>query len=976
MSVPSPNALPIVSSGTVAASDGSATIVPVFQANQVNQDLTGTVTVSNYVATTGTTNTNTLTTTNSQGTPAADPNSSVNRGVGINPNNTNGFGINANTASTGIGLNPTPKQTVGVSAPIEDGALPTTNSVQTAVNAQANSVILPEPNVLDEYASYTYSLSLYLLSADEARNFISTGNKNINNWRLLIQSGGIPTTDRFSADPGNQIFSNDFYIDNLEIKTSPTLTGTQAVHSAFEMSFTITEPNGITLVQNLYLAADQLYKQTGAKGNVNYIDSTYCMVIKFYGYDQDGVQAVPIRGGLVNNGNQSTQNSGTTPNSTTNNTNNKVVIEKYYPIRFTELTFRSIKNAVEYHIKAAPLGQTHGYGQGRGVVPFPTNLSGENVGQVLGASTTVPAGTNTDGRTNTGTTTASRNSTTVNGTEQGITTDTASPNATAVPNQDPNSVFTGLTDILNANQKKLVEAGQQDYADQYQIIFAPQSLMNLKVKKPGTVDQKQTSMQTPDSGQKLNPDTNKVNNNSQTIQVTAGKPIVQVIDEIIRQSEYVYNQQTVTVDPTTGKTVPNPNVGSETKWYNILVQSVPIGNNIDTKRNMFPQKITYAVVPYELAIVPSEYFPSVKFKGVHKSYNYWFTGQNTQILEYEQTYNYLYTLTISSQTGIPEGNKFNTVDSRELYSRLFATRSGEADMGSSSNEPGANLADGLFNIGDFVSIGLRIVGDPAWLQQDAQVSSGSLATVNTDAFNQDGTINFNSKMVLFDVSWNRPVDYDFNTGIAPVTAQNVSSAGGGLTLPKENQTYIAIQVVSYFQKGRFTQELIGALLTGVGDATTVRNNTAGASPGTVPLSPGEAAAAQVGSNYKQPQINLANSGTRLPTTSEGEVNGITDTPGKATTPNPATTSPSNTNQNTPALPAKPPTNPTSTGGINESPGTKLPPVLGQLTLNNGRVATFYDTNDPFVSQNATAYAQSLAKGATPVAPQLIKKDDA
>jgi hypothetical protein len=567
------------------------------------------------------------------------------------------------------------------------------------------------------------------------------------------------------------------------------------------------------------------------------------------------------------------------------------------------------------------------------------------------------------------TTTVARQSTTADATNTNNTTVPA-PNASSATNVDPNSVFTGLCDILNAWQQQLVKDNVQKYADVYEIKFSPEALMNLKLKKPGTVDQTQTNMQNPDSSKKLDPETNKVNNNSQTIQITAGKQISKVIDEIMRQSEYVYEQQIVTVDPTTGKQVPNPNsAGGQTAWFNIIPQVTIIGNSIDTERNVYPVKITYIVSPYSLATVPSEYFNNNQFRGVHKRFNYWFTGDNTQILYYEQTYNMLYNLTISSQDGVPGGNKYNIADSRELYTRMFATRSEQSDLGSSSNEAGANLADGLFNTNDFISVGLRIVGDPAWLQQGPGVSGGS---VNFDAFNPDGTINFNAGQVLFDVSWNRPVDYDFQTGIMPVTAKNVTGTGGGLTLPQENQTYIALEVKSMFSKGRFEQELIGQLLVGIGNGGPTAESAA---PKSAPATVSQAAAP----NVTAPQVNLANTslmtdGTSRKPTAREQLNDLL--PGKNSPANPNTSSPSTTNQNTPVTPANPPRNPTSTGAINTSFDTTVPPVLGQLTLNNGRVATFYDTTDPFVSQNRADYEKSLASGATIVAPQLIKKDDA
>jgi hypothetical protein len=61
---------------------------------------------------------------------------------------------------------------------------------------------------------------------------------------------------------------------------------------------------------------------------------------------------------------------------------------------------------------------------------------------------------------------------------------------------------------------------------------------------------------------------------------------------------------------------------------------------------------------------------------------------------------------------------------------------------------------------------------------------------------------------MFDVSFNQPVDYDFNTGIMNTNTMNRQG------LPQENYTFTAIECKSIFSKGKFEQELTGKLLTG------------------------------------------------------------------------------------------------------------------------------------------------------------------
>jgi hypothetical protein len=98
---------------------------------------------------------------------------------------------------------------------------------------------------------------------------------------------------------------------------------------------------------------------------------------------------------------------------------------------------------------------------------------------------------------------------------------------------------------------------------------------------------------------------------------------------------------------------------------------------------------------------------------------------------------------------------------------------------------------------------MRIVGDPAWLQQ-GEVGLGVTArTFTFKPFNADGAINYDSQAVIFDISWNQPQDYDFSVGI-----MNVNNQQGRA---RQNYTYTAVSCKNFFSKGRFEQELEGKL---------------------------------------------------------------------------------------------------------------------------------------------------------------------
>ena len=124
-----------------------------------------------------------------------------------------------------------------------------------------------------------------------------------------------------------------------------------------------------------------------------------------------------------------------------------------------------------------------------------------------------------------------------------------------------------------------------------------------------------------------------------------------------------------------------------------------------------------------------------------------------------------------------------------------------------TNEPGDNAASFLYDPISLSKANLRIVGDPSWMAQGESglgVRAGKFSFI---PFSSDGSMNFDSQAVLFDVSFNQPVDYDFNTGIIDPNVHNSKSG-----LPQEHYTFTAIQCKNIFSKGRFEQEIEGRLL--------------------------------------------------------------------------------------------------------------------------------------------------------------------
>jgi hypothetical protein len=270
------------------------------------------------------------------------------------------------------------------------------NTSQQAINQTfANQRIVAQPNVLDQYASYTYAISWWVLTADQYNSLTSglAPAPGSGNWSLLMQSGGAPTAGR------NQFFPEDYYLDDLEIESVMMGKGSGMSTNGMTIRFKVVEPNGLTLIQNLYSAVQTAALNTSAQtaqqaasgpatpGTVNanqtsqppnYGAAQYCLTIEFYGYDERGNLVAPARGQISTTGQLAT-------------TNPQSVIKKYYPFLLENITFRTVANQVEYQVIGHPVSYNTGTSQARGTIPFAFQLSGQTVGQLLQGGPSVTA---------------------------------------------------------------------------------------------------------------------------------------------------------------------------------------------------------------------------------------------------------------------------------------------------------------------------------------------------------------------------------------------------------------------------------------------------------------------------------------------------------------------------------------------------------------------------------------------------------
>jgi hypothetical protein len=318
-------------------------------------------------------------------------------------------------------------------------------------------------------------------------------------------------------------------------------------------------------------------------------------------------------------------------------------------------------------------------------------------------------------------------------------------------------------------------------------------------------------MQNNNTAKKLDNKENSVNRSARTWPVPAGTQIIKVIDDVIRNSSYITDQQNVeissTQDPVTGLQTQKINAKAGTGnmlWYKISVNVKDLG--YDTIIRDYAYRMSFIITPYAVAQMISQYFPDSRYRGVHKAYNYWFTGANTQILNYEQSYNNAYRLALSG-IGADTQKKVRT-DFRDQNRFVYTATSSDQSTGAKNyaNDPGNQAATFLYDPRSLSTVKMTIIGDPAWLQQGEIGLGVNARTFDFRPFGADGSINFDSQTPMFSVAFNTPADYDFATGLVNVNANNRAGK------PQEYYTFQAIECKSIFSKGRFTQELQGKLL--------------------------------------------------------------------------------------------------------------------------------------------------------------------
>lgn len=248
-------------------------------------------------------------------------------------------GSNGSEGSTG-NSNPNGQGQVDVS----QFARPKQNSNGSSVEENKPGVVI-RPNVLHNYANWTYSLGLYMLTRDSHASIVENGNvtdpgRELRN--LLIRSGG-------TGSRGVLGDKRDYHIENLRF-TSVIGQNSRTARSSnnFDITFDIVEPYGVALMAELV----QLAIQNGVE---DHFEIPYLLEMKFKGYDEEGNPIPNIPG------------SG----------------PKYLPIKIVNITFKITSAATIYNVTAVPFAHSPLQNQHDAFIHESTSIEGNTFEELM-----------------------------------------------------------------------------------------------------------------------------------------------------------------------------------------------------------------------------------------------------------------------------------------------------------------------------------------------------------------------------------------------------------------------------------------------------------------------------------------------------------------------------------------------------------------------------------------------------------------
>lgn len=629
-------------------------------------------------------------------------------------------------------------------------------------------------NPLSKLSSYTYNLSLYMLSPDAYSAFLATGRRKIDaikqakpmteaNIRegagafLIAQSGGI-NNSVYTRAPG---FELDYFIESFEftVPTTGAYSGVPAYMGTGKM--TIVEPFGFSFLANLRRTVDALksYTQnTAYKECVMTLHQFFVIGIKFYGYDAQGNI---VKGSNIVDGVELDPNNGT-----------ESLFETFYDLNLTTFKFNLTGRSTTYNIEFATPGTLSTLGTKRGRVKTGARLVGSTVREML---------------------------------------------------EGPNGLLTKLNKEQDDESKKSPPLRKKPNKWRVQFLGeAENTIANASMVMQSDLNKWRWPGSNATSTSDVNDSTGITavpNSNARELSINSDTAIVQAIVNIINKSRFMEQaletvyKNTIQPDPKQKNREQITNTDPpKLKWFTVSSELQDI--EWDSQIQDWAYTTVITITDYDIATINTPFVRNLsEYYGPHKYYYYTLTGLNTEVINFSVTFNNSFQNTVigsipnTANISPPPGSNSGQT------STVVGVRSGGDTTASLdvAGEAQAAVVTALIDPSAFSSGKIEILGDPDFLVQDQQSSLRQLYNkfYGTNLF----TVNAHGGQVFVEVVLKEGVDYKNDIGLKEINEsiqffpypKQVADVAKGII-------YYVQNVQSKFSNGKFTMilELFGA----------------------------------------------------------------------------------------------------------------------------------------------------------------------
>ena len=648
---------------------------------------------------------------------------------------------------------------------------------QTAPNVQQN--------VLHQYSSFNSIFTLAVLTVDEINNPYTLRVRSPD--KIILKSGGSGSS-KFKTDYDQGAGVREFFITDVEIKTTVSPNPKTKHTNAYNINFTVVEP------YSLGLFIETLRTTAAAIGHKNYTAAPYCLIIDFLGYDSTG--------------------------KVFNVENSRRII----PFRFVQVEFEANQAGSVYACQAVAWNEQALYG---GVQTLSTDITikGSTVQEMLQVSlqkeiNSIKASRNKnkneqehqidDYIINFPTKIAAQT------TKNRISvSDTESDRGRVDPDQQRSQLIgTGTT--VSTSVKGISYKQLKDSLNSI-------GSMNILVSKDQVEDVTQSNLF--DQNKKVI-NVAQVVKDLQNRQLTfkAGTNIEHIITNVIIFSELA------------AKSLKNDDSAMFKDWFRINTRTFIIQDEkIFKKYGDYPKLYVYDIVEYQ---VHSSVFakPNVKTNTedfeplIIKEYDYYYTGKNLDVLDFAIKVNFAFTAMLPMDNAKSksrpndktraEKDQVNEQDpsdgnTAENATGTGVTRAGVVRRQFNTYESISGLSDEqrlalefneaiIHSTAEFAIVDLTILGDPYFIADDGMGNYNSDTSEESPFLNKDGAMQATFGAVYVTLNFRTPIDVTSEGALFRDTANKGEKF---IPVPSFSGVYRVNLVDNIFQNGVFKQVL-------------------------------------------------------------------------------------------------------------------------------------------------------------------------